>query len=325
MKIKNFLVFSILFLFCVLGCGDEGLETVLYDLGAAPAALGVVTEVPPDIKEIIWGKDDVDTLLVRLKDTIANDGYIGGLIHLICLRGEREAYYEKYISAGGVAIMGNGHIDDRFFYAARDIVLGMTSKRPELRAVLTPSREKRPGATQFDTVHDVTGRATPSRMFRMILVHNDMSYTSVPEFHLGNGTIQFHVAPGLGSFWPNIAWVSVGGYRHLERISIYGVFCHEFAHAIHTAIRLLDPTFDARLETAYASAIENVSYFSKGYALSGPVEYWAHSVTEWFGNLADPRTGLHDVFLQRDPLMYDLLAEWFDLIDLRAVNSRVYE
>ena len=54
MKIKNFLVFSI-FLFCVFGCGDEGLENVLHDLGAAPATQGVVTEVPPDIKEIIGG------------------------------------------------------------------------------------------------------------------------------------------------------------------------------------------------------------------------------------------------------------------------------
>lgn len=320
---KRKLLFLILIALCfyISGCGDEGIETVLHDIGAAPSAQGVVGPVPEDVKEIIWGKD-VDTLMAELEDAHDRGGNVDHLIHPICYRREQEAYYQKYISAAGVAIMGNGYIDDRFFYAARDIVLGMTQKRPELRALLTPSRENRPGATQLDTIHDITGLPTPSRHFRMVLVHNAMSFTSVPEFHLGNGTIQYRVAPGLGSFWPSIAWSYVGGYQHSEKIWIYDVFSHEFAHAIHAAIRLLDPTFEDRLQAAYESVIKKD--FNLVATRGSALEYWANSAAYWFDNLVG-QPNLHDLFRETDALMYALLEEWFDLIDLRAVESKVYE
>ena len=319
------LLFGVLIALCfyVYGCGDEGIETVLHDLGAAPSARGVVGPVPEPIKEIIWGKD-VDTLRAELKDAIdadASSGYID-MIHQICFRREREGYHQKYISAGGIAIMGNGHIDDRLFYAARDIALGMTQKRLELRAMLTPSRKNRPGATQLDTRHDITGQPTPGRKFRVVLVHRDMSLTSVPEFYLGNGTIQYRATLGLGGFWPNWAWSYVGGHSHSEEIWIYTVFSHEFAHAIHAAIRLLDSTFDDRLQAAYQAAIETKA--SMIPTRGSPMEYWAEGATFWFSKAAGDAQ-FHDFLRQGHPLLYELLDEWFDLIDLRAVESRVHE
>ena len=335
------LLFSILMALCfyVYGCGDEGIQTTLHDLRAAPSAQGVVGPVPVPIKEIIWGQD-VETLKAELKYAIDRDEdgtfidkdgrtnldphgiRASSLIHQICFRWAREAYYTKFISAGGIAIMGHAHIDDRLFYAARDIALGMTQKRPELRALLTPSLENRSGATQLDTRHDVTNRPTPSRKFRMILVHNDMSLTSVPEYYLGNGVVHFRVAHGLGGFWPSWAWGYVGGYSHLEEIRIYETFSHEFAHAIHAAIRLIDPTFDDRLQVAYEATIGNplVLTTTRGSA----IEYWAHSATNWFDRVVR-RPWWHDRVREQEPLMYELLAEWFDLIDLRAVESKVYE
>ena len=318
---KQLFLILIVLCFGFYGCGDEGIETVLYDIGAAPSAQGVVGPVPESIKEIIWGKD-VETLKVKLETALANDsGAEDSLIHAICYRREREAYYQKYIDAGGIAIMGNGHIDDRLFYAARDIALGMTQKRPELRAMLTPSSENRPGATQLDTQHDVTKRSTPSRKFRMILVHNDMSLTSVPEYLHGNGVIQYRIAPGLGSFWPSWAWAYVGGYSHLEKVWVYEVFSHEFVHAIHLAIRLIDPTFDDRLQAAYEAVKDNPLV---GKTRRGAMEYWAHSATDWFDEVASQQW-YHDQFLQNEPLMYELLNEWFDLIDLSVIETRVYE
>lgn len=325
-RYKYFFV-SIALCLCLLSCGDEGIENTLRDLeAAAPAALPDVGPVPENIKEIIWGRD-VDTLLVELEEALEEDRDILAkhLIHQICLRREQEAYYTKYISAGGVAIMGNGYIKDPFFYAARDIVLGMTQKRPELRALLTPSRENRPGAMQIDGVHDVTGRTTPRGNFRMILVDGQQEGTVIPEIHLGNGTIQYPVI-GLGGLSATYGWAFMP--RLNDGSFAPDIFIHEFAHAIHTAIELLDTNFDARLEAAYQSALENGSYFGNSpayYSLSTKWEYWADSVEEWFVDLANPRRQLHDVFLRKDPLMYALLAEWFDLINLDAVGSRVYE
>ena len=338
-------MFSILFLFCVLGCGDEGLENVLYDLGAAPATEGVVTKVPQEIKEIIWGRD-VDALMAELKDVL-DDGFYtnkdGRLVHdsanvappilirQICFRREQEAYYNKYISAGGIAIMGNRYIEDRFFYAARDIALGMTSKRPELRALLSPSRENRPGTTEDGFRNAVSGRYVISRKFRMILLHLHHSFALLPEVRLKSEYPVYPQPSGIGGFFPTYAFVTVQD-RYLQgvkSIAMYAIFSHEFAHAIHYAIRLLDPTFDDRLEAAYADVMENGSYFGDSPKISmlrNATEYWAGSATKWCGKFAgSTKEFYHDKFRDQDPLMYALLEEWLPLIDLRTVETKAYE
>lgn len=323
---KRKLLFSILLIalcFYLHGCGDEGVLNLNELVATAPSAEleGVIGPVPDRIKAIIWG-EDVDTMLTELETAVEAGKDIDHYIHAICYRRAREAYYEKYISAGGIVIMGHGYIDDRFFYAAREIALGMTRKRPELRALLTPSRENRPGAKEIDTRHDVTGRSTPSRKFRMILVHNSMSLTSVPEYYLGNGVVQYRVAPGLGSFWPSWAWAYVGGSTHSEQIWIQEVFSHELAHAIHAAIRLIDPTFDDRLQEAYEATKGNPLVLTT--TRRSALEYWAHAASNWFSKVAT-QAWYHDRFRENEPLMYALLSEWFDLIDLSAVETKVYD
>ena len=255
------------------------------------------------------------------------------LISQICFRREREAYYKKYISAGGIAIMGNRFIEDRFFYAARDIALGMTSKRPELRALLSPSRENRPGTTEDGFWSAVSGLATISPRFRMILVHPHSGGTMLlPEFHLGGGGYPSFLRPsGIGGFFSTYAFAAVQD-RYLQgvkSIAMYAIFSHEFAHAIHYAIRVLDPTFDDRLEAAYADVMENGSYFGDSPKISmlrNATEYWAGSATKWCGKFAgSTKEFYHDKFRDQDPLMYALLEEWLPLIDLRTVETKAYE
>lgn len=332
-RFKCFFLWTALCL-CLLSCGDEGV--LLNDLvPSGPSPLIDVGPVPEDIQAMVWGKD-VDTLKVELEDALdgvytAVDGVFAGrmindpdgihadlLIHRICLRREQEAYYTKYINAGGVAIMGNGYIDNRFFYAARDIVMSMTRKKPELREHLSPSRENRPGAMQADGWHDVTRRATPSRKFRMILVHAYQGNTAMPELRLANNTISYPVV-SIGGLAARYGRVNLSP-GHMLTFS--KVFIHEFAHAIHTAINLLDTTFDDRLEAAYQSAKKNGSFFgdvgSTHYALTQRWEYWAVSAEEWFDFLAR-NSFARDQFRETDPLMYELLDEWFDPINMREV------
>ena len=319
---KQLFLILIALCFYISGCGEESIKITLHEIGAAPSAFEVVGPVPDDIKEILWGKD-VDTLMAKLETALVNDsGAEDYLIHAICYRREREAYYQKYIDAGGIAIMGNAYIDDRIFYAARDITLGMTQKRPELRELLAPSRENRPGATVLDTMHDVTQRPTPGRRFRMVLVHNAMSATSVPEWIHHTGVLHYRVPRGLGEFSPSFAWSYVGGYSGSDSIWGYETFSHELAHAIHAAIRLIDPTFDDRLQEAYEATKDNP--FGLTTTRGSATEYWAHAATDWFSKIAG-RQWYHDLFLESEPLMYVLLSEWFDLIDLSVVKTRVYE
>ena len=315
----------IAFCFCLLGCNDEGLRFNDVVLNEPIDSLFEVGSVPLDIQSIIWGKD-IDTLMAELDDTMEgesnpDDIWAKHLIHKICLRREQEAYYQKYISAGGVAIMGDKLIPDRFFFVARDIVFSMTQKHPELRELLTPSRENRSGATQHPFLHDVTGRTTPSPKFRMILSNGNLGNAVIPEMRLEGG-INYRVLT-FGGYVPQLAWVTASAYDEITLIFV-SVFVHEFAHAINLAIRLLDMTFDDRLDAAYAAAKENGSYFggvgSTNHAMRNPYEYWAESAQRWFTVFSlEGQEFLHDEFRRRDPLMYDLLAEWFDLINLRSV------
>ncbi len=326
MKRKLFLILIALCVY-LAGCGDEGVILDGLVAPTAPSVEGVVGPVPEEVKKMLWGRGS-DTMIADFKEDIieadANGRNIdiAGDIHSICFRRDQEAYYGKYISADGVVIMGHRHVSDRHFYAARDIVLGMTQKHPELRALLTPSRENRPGATQLDGQHDVTKQPTPSRLFRYVLVHNDMSYASIPELQYVGPEVQFNVAPGLGSFWPSFAWGYVGGYEHSKTILIYSVFAHEFAHMIHLAINILDPTFDDQLRAAYKVARENqaITTTSRGWH-----EYWAENVEKWFRKTADPKQKwYHDMVLEQDPLLYALMSEWFDLIYLADVETKDY-
>lgn len=327
LKFKYFLLWIALCL-CLLSCGDEGV--LLNDLvpTAPPASDADVGPVPEDIQEMLWGPD-VDTLKAELRGALNDpqnaDRPADLLIHEICFRRERQAYYRKYISAGGVAIMGHGSIDDRVFYAARDIVLGMTQKRPELRAALTPTRERRPGATQSsNNRNDVTGRTTPAPEYRMILVAEYVPVLSVPELRTRNPA---DLAAGAhGSFgWAVVGWGNPSdeaGYISYD----FGVFIHEFAHAIHNAIELLDTGFHARLTAAYAEALasakENGPVFGY-YGLTSQAEYWAEGTKYYFTKLAgEGKQHRHDRFRELEPLMYDLLSEWYDLMPLGYVEFK---
>lgn len=334
---KRKLLFLILIALCfVSGCGDEGV--LLEDIVAtAPSAEAVIGPVPIETQEIIWGKD-IPTLMEELEDFLEKDfdGFAEKRIAQICLRREQEAYYLKYINAGGVAIMGHKTVDDRFFYAARDIVLGMTQKRPELRALLTPSRENRPGATRRDGTHDVTGLATPSRKFRYILYEQNMGRNSIPEKHLNPSFSEPQWTPTRvpGHCSTSYCYQVV----HLQKgaLSLSDVFLHEFAHAIHFAIRLIDPTFEDRLQAAYDEAVKNANsannpdgqgYWVSGqYALSNPGEYWAETVKAWFHRLAAPDTPevIRAKLRDGNPLGHALLEEWFDFLYLREVDWRDY-
>ena len=207
----------------------------------------------------------------------------------------------------------------------------MTSKRPELRALLSPSRENRPGTTEDGFWSAVSGLATISPKFRMMLVHGHQGGAILlPEIRL-KSAYPIYPQPSIGGFFSTYAFVTVNPvYRQgVKNIAIHGIFSHEFAHAIHYAIRVLDPTFDDRLEAAYADVMENDSYFGDSPKISmlrNATEYWAGSATKWCGKFAgSTKEFYHDKFRDQDPLMYALLEEWLPLIDLRTVETKVYE
>jgi len=252
------------------------------------------------------------------------------LLDQISLIDAKRAYYTKYIDANGVVIMGHDLVDDAHFYNAREVILTMTSKRPELRDRLTPHYE-------YAIAGSTTGPKSPTR-FRMVLFEfSSEEFPPLPEKPggFGNaGSCGLYCTAGV-SDWMGRFWTD------------YSVVVHEFAHAIHYAINdfhipgnpihdeinKLDPTFQARLEAAYdvakANAVEerpvlHDKYATWDYAMTNVKEYWAVGVAYWFEYVALEYEGerlYHDSFLKKDPLLYALLDEWFPLLSVEATVS----
>ena len=317
MWIRRFFVF--VFCLCVSGC-DEGM--LISEQVFSVESESTVTGLPEDLQTLFWGDPEAQTDAER-------EYYA-----------EYREYYTKYLDAGGVAIIGHDEVDDAHFYNAREVILTMTSKRPELRERLTPDYKHRVCCA-------TAAPKLPSR-FRMVLWEADTpripEHPSVGPVNAGTCGV---VCDAIVSSYTKRLW------------SDYSVVVHEFAHAIHFAINdfdgsfalndfpvpdgvdKLDPMFQSRLEAAYAVAKANavdeihppLGKYSLGeYAMKNVNEYWAVGVAYWFEHLSkvwpegfDPelegRLHYHDAFLAKDPLLYALLDEWFPLLSVEVTIS----
>ena len=343
----KFIGFSILFYTTMLllmsnlfiGCGNEYVpdlvEPVFFTppiwLNTAPAA-GTIGPVPEDLANLLWG--DLDAHIEDLEDVL-DDGIIEtdqGPVHDLSnimpeyLRGriaeirEHRAFYGKYINAGGVAIIGNAFLEDICFYAARDAVLGMTSKMPELREYLSPIQGDR---------ENLTGKIrVPDSEFRMV-IHDWTHSEDIPEWKLGQK------GSPIGACGLEFCHATTDIYEDHTGNDVLSmsVFIHEFAHALNYAFNLVDVTFEERLKVAYQDAKENDdSYWGRydggaNVAESGYREYWAWCSTEWFTQFSLPtKSGEqdHTRFREKDPLMYEFLDDIYDFQYLGDIEVRVY-
>ena len=284
MKIKSFLVFF-RFLLCASGCGDEGIENTLQSLSAPSASVVTITGVPIEVQEMIWinREEYISRLLFNLEQAQHDEELKPVADHLlesICVRDRQSRYYTKYIDAGGIAIMGNSVVMDQVFLDARDIVLKMTAKRPELQEQLSPANRH-----------------------RQILLAGEYgaSTMEIPE-HYKRHRITFH------------SYLSVGGATYAASIVFPGqmdTFVHEFAHSIHHAIYDLEPNIEDRFIKAYEQAIA-LGTWKDRYAETNLLEYWAEGVWMWHYHIGTGREfETKAAFAARDPLLAALLSEWF--------------
>ena len=323
---KRIVVFVLMVL--SIGCfdGDRGIltELLVEPAGAPPpvvleplpaeiaAGTGselVVSPIPAAVEEHLFGEweADLDTLagLLRIREISPES------LMFICEDDiYRRVYYDKYIDAGGIAIIGPSDrsspqgVEDEFLYAAREVVLAMTSERPGLREVLSLEHE-------FGFRYVLMGAGWP------IDVNQPRELDSFAS---------------TGVFTPVIGgWMAFGGiYFELNRFNnereLFGAMtvAHELAHAIDEAFDWyphLFPDWGERLTAAYeaasAKAERGESYFRAGdYAMLNEKEYWAVGAEEWFTDMHDdnPRTTApvnRAEMLRKDPLLYALLDEVF--------------
>lgn len=229
-----------------------------------------------------------------------------GLTDGVSIHEWQKEFYTRYIDAGGVAIIGTETVTDREYILAREAILVMTSKRPELRDRVQVSHGK----------------------FYMILVSDYPEATGIPERLDPPSDGEYALASCNGGFGPRTdavdgwCWAPVirDGLEHPMQ-----AFVHEFAHAIDEHKYALDPTHRERLKVAFETSTAEGTWWGTDIARPSDFEYWAHAVTAWFFDIGwcNPLseygygvTYTYADFYKRDPRLVTLLMEWFPPITL---------
>jgi hypothetical protein len=214
-------------------------------------------------------------------------------------------FYQKYVDAGGLPIVGSAKVSDAALAECAWIVGKMLERRPDVTRALG----------------DANVRFT-------IMAYNEFT-TDVPEHaHLKPAGFWDRRARGLG---PNAEAPSVSGAEE-NLLAFPGdpypteiIAIHEFAHAIHLmAMDKIDPTFDKRLRDAYDKAMAT-GLWKKMYAADNHCEYWAEGVQSWFDNNRE-NDAIHNHVNTRaelkayDPALAALCEEVFGDIPWRYVK-----
>lgn len=224
---------------------------------------------------------------------------------------EIKAHYTKYINAGGIWIIGTEYVRDEQFYAAQQVVLLMTSKRPEVREYLSELVGFRIILMSTEQPIDPTNPVDVEYNFATIPERPNMVKAG---WYSGNKIGGYAAA--------SIAWQLESQREGPDKISMnLTAVIHEFAHAMHDAIEELDPTFNDRLEAAYQDALIPTHSILDDHGLSKPSEYWAVGVTDWFHDTPYYQQVARKPSNNNDLLLFhELIPEWLPQIYLRPLE-----
>ncbi|MCB9637374.1 MAG: hypothetical protein H6727_00505 [Myxococcales bacterium] len=214
-------------------------------------------------------------------------------------------FYQKYVDAGGIAIVSSAKVPDTVFARTYYMLANMLRDKPCLREALRQS------GTHIGLI--AVGERT----------------TEIPEYS------------DLNTAFPNVDWdkrarglgatlvrpVTTGAEENILQSTQDPwrgelIMLHEFAHAVFEfGIQWLEDgtTQQDNLKKIYQEALAN-GLWANTYAATNEKEYWAEAVQSWFDNNleADPPNGIHNhvntraELKQYDPKMADFVAQFFD-------------
>lgn len=198
---------------------------------------------------------------------------------------ELDSFYEKYVSAGGVPIVSSGDVSDYALLEAAYLVDSMLAGREDLRQAIIDARVR-------------LAIMSPTEMTCDIPEHSDLTPRGYWDKR-ARGLGATDVRPAVSCGEENLLCYEGDPYIG-ENILV-----HEFAHVIHQmGLNAVDPTFDERLQEAYAAAMEAGLWEDK-YAATNHFEYWAEGVQSYFGTNREPDHEHNFVNTQQELVEYD--------------------
>ena len=305
---RKLLFIPIITLLLICSCGDRNSLDILHGAGPYLGENTVHTELPPEVWEMlkIYRENNL-SVYEDLKRTQpaehweANyrEKYEAELIRVNELKELEEAYYNRYIDADGIAIIGSEHTHDPFFVVAKDIVLLMTSKRPELRDALR--------GNSFHVIDRVGLFAIPGWIDNIFWA----------------GTVGMVRRSRWPTIWIHVSWSAVYPRSNPGQRNYGGepmdVFVHEFTHVLEWVIdREFDPDFKHPIEGSKIwHAYNAVKEKNFQWTARGPGEYFAELAEVWFFHIGTHERALFETYEElqaADPLGYALMDEWFPKI-----------
>src|SRR6266545_2177815 len=227
-----------------------------------------------------------------------------------------DPFYKKYADAMGVAILSSEKVPDAALLVARDIVIHMLAKRPDLRAEMVKKKMRVGVMAQSESTTDIPehrDRKRPGRDDPRLTPQEKANYDK-PGGIAGMTDKEYwdRRARGLGGNPTTCAEENLLGYPGTR---YYGehIFVHEFSHAIMGGgIRTVDPALFEKIQAAYKAAMA-AGHYKGHYAATNANEYWAEGSQWWFwSNYEETFDGKRlqtpDDLQAYDPVLYDLLA-----------------
>jgi hypothetical protein len=227
-----------------------------------------------------------------------------------------DPFYKKYTDAMGIPVIGSEKPPDAALLVARDIVIHMLSKRPEVRQAMVEKGWRIGVMAASESTTDI-----PEHRDRKKPPPGDPRLTEGEKrgYETGTGIAKMsdkeywdRRARGLGGNPTTCAEENLLGYPGTR---YYGenILVHEFSHAIMGGgIRLVEPSLHEAILAAYKAAMLKGLY--KGhYAAVNANEYWAEGTQWWFWSNyewkdGDRRLQSPDDLKAYDPTLFELLG-----------------
>ena len=205
---------------------------------------------------------------------------------------ELSLFYQQWVDVEGLPVVASEKVNPYALKEAAWLIWQMIGHRPEILHTFVQKR------------------------VRFVVIGHTEITTDIPEYSdqgpdflvyrfrgLGGGGLSGHIA--VSSSEENLLHYPGGGS--------HSIMIHEWAHAIHRfGLNTVDPTFDNRLQIAYAAAIEK-GLWQGTYASSDRGEYWAVGTRAWFypnvGDSSYNYGNTRQALKEYDPALAALLAE----------------
>ena len=316
-------------IFCLLlwGCGERTtILDILEGLGDDIPTDAVQYELSPKVWEILQKyRDGQVTELQRTVHLFPTDENKEKLqlaeIEAETLKQLQEAFYNRYIDADGVAIVGNDFTPDHHFVIAKTVFLMMTTKRPELR---DPMR---------DTFYLTLVGGPGMRGWPIIATVPEIEiWINLNDPYTFSGLIQssaWYPSP-LTSHERLHITIAIASQNHSRDNELMTTVVHELAHAFMLRIaRHFDDDFwvggvEGKVVRAYENAKEK-DLWPDFILTETPFEFFAELVERWFHGVGTHWSASFETYEEweaHDPLTYELLNEWFPQVSFWGLWGR---